>query len=106
MSLRLRHRWFRRLFPAVAPVVRTMARALANRDQDLIQDLEQEGLVAIYMMAPEELEAARRPRHEAAGRAFRAMRRYRTRNRARYKRVESTDAAETHTEMRVRRALR
>ncbi len=76
-----RHSWFRRLSPKVRPVIRGMAASLSRGDRDLADDLEQEGLIAIYMMGPDELCRARKPEAAAAGRAWRAMRRARSRAR-------------------------
>ena len=84
MSCRGRRlRWFRHLVPTTRPLLKAMAKALANGDADLAEDLEQEGLIAMYMMAPRELDGCRHPGQVATGRAWRAMRRFR-RN-ARYK---------------------
>lgn len=84
MNCRARRlRWFRHLAPTTRPVLRAMARALADGDADLAEDLEQEGLIAMYMMAPSELDGCRHPDQVVTGRAWRAMRRFR-RN-ARYK---------------------
>lgn len=73
--------WFRRLGPGARPTVRTMARALSRRDDDLAQDLEQEGMIAIWQLEPATLRSAKNPERVAIGRAWRAMRRYRQRQR-------------------------
>lgn len=74
-----RHRWFRVLTPRVRPVVRAMARHLSEGDRDLADDLEQEGLIAVYLMDPRELAAHENPEGAAIGRATRAMHRGRRR---------------------------
>lgn len=90
MSTRVkRARWFRRVVTGARPVVRTMARSLSRGDAALAEDLEQEGLIAIWQMVPAELRRFKHPQQVAVGRAWRAMRRYRLRQR--YK-VEAPEA--------------
>ncbi len=80
MSRRTKQRrWFRRLTASERPVVRTMARAMSRGDRDFAEDLEQEGLLAMYLMAPEMLERASDAQETARDTAFEAMKPYRRR---------------------------
>lgn len=75
------HRRFRELVPESEPLLRRLARTFAEGDQDLADDLLQEGLIAVYMMTPAELRAAEDPVEACVGRAVRMMFRYRKRQR-------------------------
>lgn len=82
MSRRRKARmWFREAAPTKEVLMRHLARVFAEGDQDLAEDLYQEGMIAIYMMEPAELRAAEDAHEECVGRAVRMMYRYRARQR-------------------------
>ncbi len=74
--VRRRTRTFHKVLGRARPVVRMMARSLAEQDLDLADDLEQEGLIAIFEIPTYRMVRARRKVRYATGCATRAMHRY------------------------------